>query len=517
MTGAFRRGCAHDRRTYAAWGPGAYGQARLTAGRRVVHIGPCDSSVRHAAAAVRQAVAACAAAPRCDDGSSRGAVLTLALTAAPAQARSLETVVQDDANLLHRPADQVLASMSRLSALGADRVRLTANWSVLTRDPDSERAPAFDQSDPAAYEQARWAGLDRAVVAAQAAGLRGADRRRLLGAALGHRRARRGPGHARTSTRMPTPRSSEGDPPAVFGDLRPAGGSADRHGPPPPPSQDDLLLQNLVRKRSLERAVHTRSPSRPTRSRRCLAVRALERAEPPRAAAAPVDHGTGKNGRSGEPLPLPPDARCSRSRPLAPPGPNAELLVGNTSSTGGTPGQRSRGPAAVPSRARLRRSPAASRCKTPACANFKPIQGDGWAHHPYNRNVRPDTPADPASAGRRERRPARQAGPAARSARAAWAESRPGLQAHPRHRVRLRDHPDPATPADQPAHPGSLVALGRGDRLPPARGGQLGPVPAAGISLRRQGAKVSDSTARPFGRVRNRARPGGRHPQACGH
>ena len=58
---------------------------------------------------------------------------------------------------MHRPPAQVAASMARLKDLGVDRVRLTANWSVLTRDTEAQQPPAFDAADPAAYEQARCA------------------------------------------------------------------------------------------------------------------------------------------------------------------------------------------------------------------------------------------------------------------------------------------------------------------------------------------------------------------------
>lgn len=98
-----------------------------------------------------------------------GAIL---VAGAPAQA-ALQTLVQDDASLLHRPPDQVRASMQKLRSLGVDRVRLTANWSALTRDADAELKPLdFDARSPAAYEQARWLGLDEAVRLAQETGLK---------------------------------------------------------------------------------------------------------------------------------------------------------------------------------------------------------------------------------------------------------------------------------------------------------------------------------------------------------
>ena len=80
--------------------------------------------------------------------------------------------MQDDGLMLFRPADEVQAAAGRMKQLGVDRVRITAYWSSLTRDPDSETKPeGFDARDPGAYEQARWSALDTAVRAVRAAGM----------------------------------------------------------------------------------------------------------------------------------------------------------------------------------------------------------------------------------------------------------------------------------------------------------------------------------------------------------
>ncbi len=80
-------------------------------------------------------------------------------------ARHVETVVQDDAVFLHRAPAEVRASARVLAALGTDRLRVTAGWSVLAPD----RPP--DPRDAATYPQAGFAALDRAVDEARAAGL----------------------------------------------------------------------------------------------------------------------------------------------------------------------------------------------------------------------------------------------------------------------------------------------------------------------------------------------------------
>lgn len=313
------------------------------------------------------------------------AVLAAALGAAPAHAAGLETLVQDDANLLHRPPAEVDASMNRLAALGVDRVRLTANWSVLTRDPDSDTPPAgFDATDPAAYEQARWAGLDHAVSAADAAGLK-----------------------VLIDIGFWAPHWATDDPPGPRArtNIDPASYAAFVHatltrysgrfvppvdtGPPSPPSKDDTLLAGLF------------GPE--------------PRPDPPATFMVPLDplprvdqfamwnepnhpalflpqwNGTGKDATPASPTiyrhmlaAAMPVARAVR--------PDATILVGNTSSTGGTPGTGAVAPLRF-----LRELACVDRAlrplKTPECADYQPIDGDGWAHHPYNRNVRPDTPA----------------------------------------------------------------------------------------------------------------------------
>jgi hypothetical protein len=76
----------------------------------------------------------------------------------------LETVVQDDAQLLYAPPQAIRRTVATLRALGVDRVRLTAGWSVLAPGPNDLHRPAFDATDSEAYPQEGWLRLDRAVV-----------------------------------------------------------------------------------------------------------------------------------------------------------------------------------------------------------------------------------------------------------------------------------------------------------------------------------------------------------------
>src|SRR5688572_12686091 len=81
------------------------------------------------------------------------------------------TIVQDDAQVLHRAPAEVRRTVRELRALGVDWLRVTANWSFLAPAPGSARRPRFDARDPDAYPPGAWDKLDRAVGEARAAGL----------------------------------------------------------------------------------------------------------------------------------------------------------------------------------------------------------------------------------------------------------------------------------------------------------------------------------------------------------
>jgi hypothetical protein len=81
------------------------------------------------------------------------------------------TIVQDDAQVLHRSTAEVRRTVRALRDLGVDWLRVTANWSFIAPQPDRARRPDFDATDPAAYLPGAWAKLDRAVSEARAADL----------------------------------------------------------------------------------------------------------------------------------------------------------------------------------------------------------------------------------------------------------------------------------------------------------------------------------------------------------
>jgi hypothetical protein len=102
------------------------------------------------------------------------AVLTACtMGAAVAQARQFETVMQDDALVLHRPTPVVKRVLARMRWLGVTRLRVTAVWQEIAPNGMSRRRPKhFRANLPRSYPKANWASLDRAVILANAAGLK---------------------------------------------------------------------------------------------------------------------------------------------------------------------------------------------------------------------------------------------------------------------------------------------------------------------------------------------------------
>ena len=60
------------------------------------------------------------------------------------------TIVQDDAQVLHRSTAEVRRTIRSLAGLGVDWLRVTANWSFIAPSPQDVRRPSFDARDPAA-------------------------------------------------------------------------------------------------------------------------------------------------------------------------------------------------------------------------------------------------------------------------------------------------------------------------------------------------------------------------------
>ena len=315
----------------------------------------------------------------------------------PLSGPGLETIMQDDGLLLYRPAAEVQAAVVRMKELGADRVRITASWSSLTRTPESDVKPeGFDARDPAAYEQVRWEGLDTAIRAIRAAGL---DALVDIGFWAPHWATNDPPG----------PRARTDIDPQAYADF--AAAVALRYSgafvpappapqTPPAPSEDASLIGDLIQP---------------------LIPFPLPPLSPPRTTARPAQAGT-----DAAPLPkvdrfilwnepnhqglLAPQWNADGRTPASPAvyramvragyaavkevRRSATVLIGNTSSTGGTRGS---GPVAPLEFLReLACVDAKLKPRTSGdCASFTPLPGDGWAHHPYSQNERPSRVSKP--------------------------------------------------------------------------------------------------------------------------
>ncbi len=317
----------------------------------------------------------------------------------PISGPGLETIVQDDGLLLYRPAAEVQAAVLKMKELGIDRVRITASWSSLTRLPESDIKPAgFDDADPAAYEQARWAGLDAAIRAIRGAGLKAL-------VDIGFWAP-----HWATSD-PPGPRARANIDPAQYAAfakavvLRYSGAFTPPQPPaaPPPPSQDESVIKELLQ------------PLVPFPLPDPLPPQASARAAQTGAAVAPdeplpkVDRFIIWNEPNHQGL-LMPQWKADRNTPASPAvyramlraayatikqtRRSASVLIGNTSSTGG---KRGAGPVA-PLEFLRELACVDARFKprtTGDCANFTIIPGDGWAHHPYSQNERPSRVSKP--------------------------------------------------------------------------------------------------------------------------
>jgi hypothetical protein len=91
---------------------------------------------------------------------------------APPARPPIATIVQDDAELLHRSPQRIAATLDDLRALGVTWVRVTAGWSEIAPAAHSYRRPAFDATDPTQYPAGAWSALDRVYEMARARGLR---------------------------------------------------------------------------------------------------------------------------------------------------------------------------------------------------------------------------------------------------------------------------------------------------------------------------------------------------------
>lgn len=333
--------------------------------------------------------------PRTQDGRARrrlvrGALVAAAMAAgtvavAPARAdEPLPTIVQDDAQLLHRSDAQTLASLKLLKDAGTSTVRVTAGWSVLAPDADSPSVPkGFDQTDPRAYEQARFAGLDRLVRMAKDQGL---DvmidiafwAPRWATTSPAGPRARRDidpAAYARFATAIARRYSGTFTPPA------PAAGAE--------ASSDDRFLEALYGDNGLFRRFR---PARGTGPLPAVTTYTLWNEPNHPAFLRPqwAGNGADRHPASADIYRRMVAAAYPAVKAVAP---SSRILVGGTAA-------QSSGTKGVAPLTFIRRLACVDEQLRPVtdgdCADFRPVPGDGWAHHPYALRTVPDAhAADP--------------------------------------------------------------------------------------------------------------------------
>ena len=329
------------------------------------------------------------------------AALALAPPAVAAPRAALETILQDDAQLLHGDEEEVRSTIAQIKSFGVDRLRLTAGWSVLTRGADAKERPDFDATDPAAYEQARWAGLDQAVRLAAEQGLS-------VMIDVGFW----APLWATEDTEGPRARTHPD--PRAFADFAVAVARRYDGGfvPPAPkpdevtvePSQDDAFLEGIFDPFGEEDDEPEPEPS--TAAPAPVEIAPLPRVdvlslwnEPNHTAfLQPLWHV--RKGRAAQPASPAvyrgmvqaayPAVKAVRS--------DVKVLVGATASMGDHTG---RGKAGIPPLQFIREMACVDKRLRPRgsgdCRDFRPVPGDGWTHHPYSLTVTPDRPS-PATA-----------------------------------------------------------------------------------------------------------------------
>ena len=327
--------------------------------------------------------------------------------------RGLETILQDDGLFLFRPVAEIEAAVAQgqgarhrhdprhRGLVLADARRRPAGQARRLRRPRPRllRAVALAR---------RW--TPRSARSAAAACARSST------SASGRRAGRRptpARAPARTSTRRPTPttpppsrcatparsprrptrRTRPPPPPDARPVAHPVDPAAVRAVPDPRPARGDPAAGDAAdadapaaAQRAPRRLGRRRQRRRPTRSSRRSTSSSSGTSPTTRACCC----------RSGRPTRRRRPARASTARccapatrPSRPCARRPKVLVGNTSSTGGTRGAGPVPPLEFLRDARLRRPQAQAARRRPTARTSRSLPGDGWAHHPYSQNERP--------------------------------------------------------------------------------------------------------------------------------
>jgi len=305
----------------------------------------------------------------------------LGLAAPPAPAApGLETIMQDDALLLHRPPAEVAATLDTMAGLGVDRVRATAVWSEIAPAADAAERPAFEAADPGAYPAGAWERLDALVRLAGARGL-------ALDLDVGF-------WAPRWATRSTRPgRAVRAIDPGEFAHFARAVATRYSGAYAPPRTEGAPVRARSVVAVFLEAIFGDGRP------------RSFPVLPPPEGPLPPVRMYTVHNEPNHPGFLLP---QWSRGRPRSPAlyrrmvraahaaikgvDPRNVVLVGATSSIGGDDHG-----GGVPPLRFLRELACVDRrlrpLRTKECRRHRPVPGDGWAHHPYSLRAPPGEPA----------------------------------------------------------------------------------------------------------------------------
>jgi hypothetical protein len=254
----------------------------------------------------------------------------------------IATIVQDDAELLHRTPQRIAATLDDLRDLGVDWVRVTAGWSEIAPAARSARRPDFDATDPTQYPPGAWSAVDRVYEMARARGLRAS----IDIAFWAPRWAVRAPGRRADRERDEIEARDYADFAEAVARRYPRAVAFTVWNEP---NHNAFLMPQWER---VDGAWRPASPHR---------YRAMLRAAVPRIEAA---------------------------------APRALTLIGATSSVGSARGSRPsermapltfvRELACVDERLQP--------LDRPECRDFEPLPGDGWSHHPYSLELAPWQP-----------------------------------------------------------------------------------------------------------------------------
>lgn len=265
----------------------------------------------------------------------------------------VDTIIQDDALVLHRTPQEVTQTLQTMKALGADRLRVTANWMTIAPAGTSKVRPDFDARDPNAYPAANWANLDKAAALATQQGL-------IVMIDVG----------------FYAPLWATDDP---------AGSS--RGITRPSPIEYGYFAEAVARRYNGTFPSLAYPPALPR-----VGTFTLWNEPNYPAFIAPQWNGTDPVSPDHYRLMLQRGYDAIKGVRLDP----TTILVGGTSSTGGS----APGKGAVPPMAFLRRLACVDSnlapLSTPGCQGFSRIPGDGWAHHPYELRQQPWNASDPS-------------------------------------------------------------------------------------------------------------------------